>query len=209
MQSPISSNDPVLNPTLNQEAAHGAGHHEEHPDLRMLGFTLFLISEGMLFVGLFVAYLTFRAAAVTWPPAGTPELEKILPAVFTVILVASSGVIWLAEEALKHGNIAKFRLFLLLTTAMGTVFLAGQVYEWQHLEFGLKSGLFGSTFYVLTGFHGLHVLIGILLQVVIFFRSLKAGHYTPEKHFGVGATSLYWHFVDVVWIFLFALLYVI
>lgn len=206
-----SSNDPILDTALAQAQAHGAAAHghEEHPDHRMLGFTLFLISEGMLFVGLFVAYLTFRAAATTWPPAGTPELEKVLPAIFTVILVASSGVIYLAERALKHGNIAQFRLFWLLTFLMGAVFVGGQAYEWAHLEFGLKSGLFGGTFYMLTGFHGMHVIVGLLLQLGVLFRSFKPGHYTAESHFGVGASSLYWHFVDVVWIFLFALLYIV
>ncbi|UFP96604.1 cytochrome c oxidase subunit 3 [Gloeobacter morelensis] len=208
MQSPISSNDAAMSQAIGHGDGHGHGHGE-HPDLRMLGFTLFLISEGMLFVGLFVAYLTYRAAAPAWPPAGTPELEKILPAIFTVILVASSGVIMLAERALKHGDMGQFRLFWLLTTAMGTIFVAGQAYEWMHLEFGLKDGLFGGTFYVLTGFHGMHVIIGLLLQAVVFFRSFKTNHYTPASHFGVGASSLYWHFVDVVWIFLFALLYII
>ncbi|AGY60134.1 cytochrome c oxidase subunit 3 [Gloeobacter kilaueensis] len=208
--SSTSSNDPAA---ISPVAAHGADHHEEHPDHRMLGFTLFLISEGMLFVGLFVAYLTFRAAAPAWPPPGTPELAKLWPTIFTVILVSSSGTIILAEHFLKHGDQNKFRLFWLITFVMGAIFIAGQAFEWNtlinHEHLTLKSGLYGGTFFLLTGFHGMHVIVGLLLQLIVFLRAFKKGRYTPEKHFGVGASSLYWHFVDIVWIFLFGLLYVV
>ncbi|NEP17286.1 MAG: heme-copper oxidase subunit III, partial [Leptolyngbya sp. SIO4C1] len=83
----------------------------------------------------------------------------------------------------------------------------GQVYEYTHLEFGLTSNLFASTFYVLTGFHGLHVLFGLLLMLAVLLRSRQPGHYSHENHFGIEAAELYWHFVDVIWIILFALLY--
>jgi cytochrome c oxidase subunit 3 len=92
---------------------------------------------------------------------------------------------------------------------MGAIFLAGQIYEYSHLEFGLKTNLFASTFYVLTGFHGLHVLCGIGLITAVLVRSLKKDRYSSEHHFGVEAAELYWHFVDVVWIVLFLILYLL
>ncbi len=194
--------------TVDHEALQ---HHEEHEhgDMRLFGFTIFLISETMLFLGLFSALLTYRSVALVWPPAGTPELEKLVPAINTVILIASSLVIHQASDAIKKNNLKAVRQSFLITLLMGATFLAGQLWEYAHLSFGLKSGIFGSTFYVLTGFHGLHVFVGLLLMATVIFRSMKPKHYTAESHFGIEATSLYWHFVDVVWIFLFLLLYVI
>jgi cytochrome c oxidase subunit III len=186
-------------------------HHEEHvhEDMRLFGFTVFLISETMLFLGLFSALLTYRSVALVWPPAGTPELEKLIPAVNTVILIASSLVIHQASDAIKNNNLKGVRQSFLITLLMGATFLGGQIWEYAHLSFGLQSGIFGSTFYVLTGFHGLHVFVGLLLMATVLFRSMKPKHYTAESHFGIEATSLYWHFVDVVWVFLFLLLYVL
>ncbi|WP_218083094.1 cytochrome c oxidase subunit 3 [Anthocerotibacter panamensis] len=197
------------------EAGAVAVHHmdHEHPDLRLFGFLLFLISEGMLFVGLFVAYLAFRAVATQWPPAGTPKLEFLIPAANTVILISSSFVIHRAEGAIKNGDVQGVRRWFGITALMGAVFLAGQAYEYFGLIFKegltLWSGLYGGTFYVLTGFHGFHVLVGLLLMLGVMYRSFKEDHYTAEKHFGVEAASVYWHFVDGVWVVLFLLLYVI
>lgn len=194
----------------NHHAGDGASiaHHEDHPDHRLFGFIVFLISESMLFVGLFLAYFTFRLVAPAWPPAGTPELETLLPGINTAILLSSSLVVHQADIAVKKNNIPGLRLWFLATVAMGATFLAGQLYEYNHLEFGLKSNLFGSTFYVLTGFHGLHVLAGLILMAIVLWRSRKPGHYSSEKHFGVEAAEIYWHFVDGVWVILFTLLYV-
>lgn len=194
--------------TAESEALQHHGEHE-HGDLRLFGFTIFLISETMLFLGLFSALLAYRSVAPVWPPAGTPELEKLLPAINTVILIASSLVIHQASDAVKKNNLKAVRQSFLITLLMGATFLGGQLWEYAHLSFGLKSGIYGSTFYVLTGFHGLHVFVGLLLMATVMFRSMKPKHYTPESHFGIEATSLYWHFVDVVWIVLFILLYVI
>jgi cytochrome c oxidase subunit 3 len=196
---------------LNYAGAHASavGHHSEHPDLRLFGFIVFLISESMLFLGLFVAYLTFRAVATTWPPAGTPELELLLPGINTVILLSSSFVIHQADVAIKQDDLSGARRWFLITMAMGATFLAGQLYEYNHLGFGIKSNLFASTFYVLTGFHGLHVLVGILLMAGVLWRSRRPGHYSSQSHFGVEAAEVYWHFVDVIWVILFLLLYIL
>ncbi len=209
-----TSNEPLFNATATTETAEhesATAVHHGHPDHRLFGFTLFLISEGMLFVGLFVAYLAFRAVATEWPPEGLPELEFTLPFINTLILISSSFVIHQAEGLIKKNDIQGVRLWLGITAFMGAVFLAGQAYEYSIFlseGFTLQSGLYGGTFYVLTGFHGLHVLIGLIMILTVLARSLKPGHYSAQKHFGIQAASLYWHFVDVVWIVLFLLLYV-
>ncbi len=188
------------------EAAHG---HHAHPDHRIFGIIVFLVAEAMIFMGLFIAYLTFRAVAPVWPPAGTPELELLLPGVNTIILISSSFIIHNADTAIKKDDVKGMRLWFAITAAMGAVFLAGQLYEYFHLEFGLKTNLFASTFYVLTGFHGLHVFFGVILMLGVLWRSRKPGHYSSTSHFGIEAAEIYWHFVDVIWIILFILLYLL
>jgi cytochrome c oxidase subunit 3 len=192
-----------------QEASEVSAHGVEHHDYRLLGVIVFLIAEGMIFLGLFTAYLTFRAVAPSWPPAGTPKLELLLPSINTVILIASSFVIHQADTAVKKDDVKGLRTWFAVTALMGAIFLCGQIYEYKHLEFGLTSNLFGSTFYVLTGFHGLHVCFGLLLMLGVLWRSLKPNHYSKEHHFGVEAAELYWHFVDVIWVLLFLLLYLL
>ncbi len=205
--STVDSNQAELNYSAEHSAV--AGHHSEHPDLRLFGFIVFLVSESMLFLGLFTAYLTFRAVAPSWPPVGTEELELVLPGINTVILLSSSFVIHQADVAVKKNDIKGTRLWFLITMAMGATFLAGQVYEYAHLGFGLKTNLFASTFYVLTGFHGLHVFVGLCLMSIVLWRSRRPGHYSATSHFGVEAAEVYWHFVDVIWVILFLLLYIL
>lgn len=200
----------TIDPTkaeLNYHHEATVAHHEAHPDHRMFGIIVFLIAESMIFAGLFIAYVTFRSVSTTWPPEGTPELELLLPGINTMILISSSFVIHQADIAVKKDDVAGLRTWFGATAALGAIFLAGQVYEYMHLEFGLKTNLFASTFYVLTGFHGLHVLCGILLMLAVLWRSRTPGHYSHGNHFGVEAAELYWHFVDVIWIILFVLLY--
>ena len=120
---------------LAQEGA--ASHHEEHPDHRLFGVLVFLCAESMLFMGLFIAYITFRLVAVEWPPAGTPELEILLPGINSLILISSSFVIHKADTAVKNNDVAGVRTWFSATVVMGTVFLLGQLYEYSNLEFGL------------------------------------------------------------------------
>lgn len=204
MQSSAIDSEAVVN--YQAEVAHA---HHGHPDHRVLGVIVFLIAEAMIFLGLFTAYLTFRAVAPTWPPEGTPELELLLPGVNTIILISSSFVIHNADVAVKKNDVKGLQKWFGITAAMGAIFLVGQLYEYFHLEFGLTTNLFASTFYVLTGFHGLHVLFGLVLILAVLWRSLKPGHYSSSSHFGVEAAEIYWHFVDVVWIVLFILLYLL
>ncbi len=187
--------------------AHSGSKHHDEPDNRMFGFIIFLLSESVVFLGFFIGYYIYKTSATDWLPAGVSGLEVREPAINTVILVSSSFVIYFAERCLRRQNLWGFRLFWLTTMLMGSYFLYGQIVEWQGLKFGFTSGVFGGTFYLLTGFHGLHVFTGVLLQTLMLIRSFMPGNYDGGE-FGVEATSLFWHFVDVIWIILFVLLYI-
>jgi cytochrome c oxidase subunit 3 len=113
------------------------------------------------------------------------------------------------DTAIKKNDVAGLRFWYIITAVLGALFLAGQAYEYAHLGFGLTTNVFASAFYVLTGFHGLHVTVGLLLILAVLWRAQKPGHYSDKEHFGVEAAELYWHFVDVVWIVLFTLVYLL
>ncbi len=183
-------------------------HHEGHQDLRVLGLLTFLCSEFLMFAGFFTLFLVYRSAAAEWPPAET-EVELLLPTINTVILVSSSFVIHYGDVAIKRGDVGGLRKWYGLTALMGTVFLVGQVYEYLTLGYGLTTNLFSNCFYLMTGFHGLHVFIGLLLILGVLWRSRREGHYNADKHTGVEMAEIYWHFVDIVWIVLFALIYLL
>lgn len=174
----------------------------------LFGFTLFLLSESMIFASLIVAYVGLRALTNDWRPPGVsaPELSGSV-VIHSVVLVSSSLVIYLAERALSHHKLAQFRGLWLMTSIMGAYFLVGEVKEWLHLDFGLNAATLGGTFYLLTGFHGLHVFVGIFLQMLMLVRSFIPGNYN-RGHFGVTAVSWFWHVVDGIWVMLFLLLYV-
>ena len=133
-----------------------------------------------------------------------------LPAVNTILLLTSGVTLTIAHHALKDGKRAILNIFLFLTFLLGFIFLAFQVIEYAHayndLNLKLSSGVYGSTFFMLTGFHGLHVTLGAIMLVVIWFRCLR-GHFSKENHFGFEAVAWYWHFVDVVWLGLFVFVY--
>ncbi|MGV0029076.1 cytochrome c oxidase subunit 3 [Phormidesmis priestleyi] len=192
-----------------QETEADVRQTQEHDEAgnSKFGFIVFLLSESVIFLSFFVGYIVYKTTTPDWLPPGVTGLEVDAPKINTIVLVSSSFVIYVAERYLHDKKIWGFRLFLLATMAMGGYFLYGQAIEWRSLPFGFTSGLFGGTFYLLTGFHGLHVLTGILLQVLMLIRSFLPGNY-DNGFFGVEATSLFWHFVDVIWIILFVLIYV-
>lgn len=171
------------------------------------GFIVFLLSETVIFLSFFAGYIVFKTTATDWYPQGVTGLETKDPQINTIVLVSSSFVIYVAERYLHDKKLWGFRLFLFATMLMGGYFLYGQAIEWQGLPFGFTDGLFGGTFYLLTGFHGLHVLTGIILQTLMLGRSFIPNNY-ENGFFGVEATSLFWHFVDVIWIVLYILIYV-
>ena len=176
-------------------------------DRLMFGFTVFLLSESMVFFSLILSYVILRLTAEQWLPPGVSGAELSGTIIFnTVVLLSSSFVIYFAERALEKQNLWLFRLLWLTTSAMGAYFLVGEIKEWLGLNFGIDTGLVGGTFYLLTGFHGLHITIGIFLQMLMLVRSFIPGNYSRGSY-GVSAVSLFWHFVDVIWILLFSLLY--
>jgi cytochrome c oxidase subunit 3 len=184
--------------------AHG---HGEHPKHNLTGFIIFLCSESVIFLAFFSGYAILKTSALNWLPAGVDGLEWRTPLLNTVVLLSSSGAIVVAEHFKAKEKLWLFRGFWLLTMAMGAYFLYGQAVEWSGLKFGFTSGTFGGTFYLLTGFHGLHVATGILLMGIMLIKSFIPGNYDGGEQ-GVQATSLFWHFVDVIWVVLFLLLYV-
>jgi cytochrome c oxidase subunit 3 len=180
--------------------------HEEHPKHNLTGFIIFLCSESVIFLAFFSGYALLKTSALNWLPDGVDGLEWRMPLVNTIVLVSSSGTIALAEHFKSRENMLLFRGFWLMSMAMGAYFLYGQAVEWSGLQFGFTSGTFGGTFYLLTGFHGLHVATGILLMGLMLIKSFIPGNYSGGEQ-GVQATSLFWHFVDVIWIILFLLIY--
>ncbi|WP_222918971.1 heme-copper oxidase subunit III [Natrinema sp. SYSU A 869] len=170
---------------------------------------LFLTTDVSTFGALFIYYFFVRIG--TWPPEELPPLLGSLVIVNTAILVASSVTFHYAHEALEHDNRRRFLGLLGTTLALGLVFLAGQVYEYYefvaHEGFTLASGIFGTAFFGLTGLHGLHVALGVGGIAVLCWRAFR-GHYGPDRDTSVATVSLYWHFVDVVWLFLVVVLYV-
>jgi cytochrome c oxidase subunit III len=175
----------------------------------LLGVKLAILSEIMLFGALFAAYFVIRGESAGWPPSGGFERpELILPGFNTLLLVSSSVTMQLAVRSAGIGNRTAILRWLGLTLLLGAVFILIQAYEFVTNGFGLDAGVFGSTFYILTGFHGAHVLAGVLLIAVVANRA-RLGLISANRHTALEATSYYWHFVDVVWIFLFSTLYVL
>jgi cytochrome c oxidase subunit III len=184
----------------------------------ILGMILFICSEVMFFSGLFAAYFSVRASAIQWPPivANDPDLtehfnlhaEPWFAAVLTLILITSSVTCQLGVWAIRRDDRTGFIRAMGVTLVLGIVFLIGQIYDYATLGFGVSDTPFGTTFYTLTGFHGAHVFGGAVMLSVVLYRGL-AGQFSSRHHDAVEATSLYWHFVDVVWIALFATLYIL
>ena len=196
-------------PVLDKVPAHGS---LTRPNMVSIGTIVWLSSELMFFAALFAMYFTIRSVtgAENWPPEGT-ELAVPYSTFFTVILVLSSVTCQIGVFAAERGDVYKLRRWFFLTLAMGTVFVLGQANEYRHLVHEgvtFESGPYGSIFYLTTGFHGLHVIGGLFAFVVVLVRS-TIGRFTPEKATSAIVVSYYWHFVDVVWVGLFATIYIL
>jgi cytochrome c oxidase subunit 3 len=199
------------------------------------GMSWFIFSEVMFFAGFFGALFWVRVMSVPdlsslthntylwpgftshWPSAGPGFEEKFspmgawgLPAINTALLLTSGVTVTIAHWALKEGKRAILNWFLFLTILLGVIFLGVQAYEYSHayaeLNLKLTTGAYGSTFFMLTGFHGFHVTCGAIMLTVIWFRCLR-GHFKPDQHFAFEGVAWYWHFVDVVWLGLFIFVY--
>ncbi len=178
------------------------------------GMTLFIASEVMFFVAWFWAYFNaslFPSELIgsVWPPKDIVTFDPWdIPLINTLILLLSGTTATWAHQALVEENDRKGLLHgLILTVFLGFIFSCFQAYEYHHATFTLTGNIYGSTFYMATGFHGFHVIIGTIFLAVCLFRVTK-GHFKTDHHFGLEAAAWYWHFVDVVWLFLFAAIYI-
>jgi cytochrome c oxidase subunit III len=175
---------------------------------------LFIASEAILFGALFANYFYNRAFSTAWPPPGGPIEHRVpwypLPIILTFVLMASGVTCHNAVSAIREGRQLGMLGWLSLTIALGVFFIGGQAFEYANLfSEGItpSSGIYGTTFFALTGMHGAHVIGGVAILTAMYARGL-AGHFTPARHFGLEGATLYWHFVDLVWIALLFAVYI-
>jgi cytochrome c oxidase subunit 3 len=173
----------------------------------LFGTIVFLASELLFFGGLFAAYFTLRSSTAVWPPA-RDEISATEPAIATVLLVASSFTFIRAVRLLAARDRRGFHRWTILTFVLGAAFLLMQLHDYLQLSFRVSTDAYGTMFYAMTGFHGLHVLVGLLLMLVILGRS-RQGAYDECVTLGPEAVGYYWHFVDVVWVALFGAIYLL
>ena len=204
-----------------REAEHGGYHTRVVQISHRYGMMLFIASEVMFFVAWFWAYFDVAlypndAAQVartellggTWPPKGIETFDPWhLPLLNTLILLTSGTTVTWAHHALLHDDRQGLKWGLICTILLGLSFTAVQAYEYMHAAFKYAGHIYGATFYMATGFHGFHVIIGTIFLIVCLARAY-AGHFTPKQHLGFEFSAWYWHFVDVVWLFLFSCIYV-
>jgi cytochrome c oxidase subunit 3 len=186
-----------------------AVHHEQRGiDTALLGMILFICSEVMFFAGLFAVYFSVRASHRTWPPEGFDiEVLPLAAMATTILLISSLSMQW-AVWRIRRGDRTGMNRALVVTIILGVTFLCIQLYDYTTLGFGLNSEIYGSMFYTMTGFHGAHVFGGVLGLSLTLMRGV-AGQFSARHHVAVEAISIYWHFVDVVWIALFSTLYLV
>ncbi len=205
---------------VTREAEH-EGHHTRVVQIsHRYGMIMFIASEVMFFVAWFWAYFDVSLFAnsapqfqrtevigATWPPKGIEVFDPFhLPLLNTLILLTSGTTVTWAHHALLHDDRNGLKWGLILTVLLGALFTVVQIYEYSHAAFAFKGNIYGATFYMATGFHGFHVFVGTIFLIVCLARALK-GHFTPKQHLGFEFAAWYWHFVDVVWLFLFVAIY--
>jgi cytochrome c oxidase subunit III len=199
-------------------ATHGAGHGDHHGpppanrssrvEPQLLGMLLFIISEVMVFGAFFTAYFFIRIAqGAPWPASGT-NLPEAVAGVNTLILVSSSMTIHWAQTSIKKGNRFGLKAGMLITFLLGCTFLFVQINEYANIGFAPQDHAQQTIFYSLTGLHGAHVFIGLVLLLIVTVRAFR-GHYSPEEHRGVEVPGIYWHFVDIMWIVVYTTVYVL
>lgn len=194
---------------MQQHAILDAAAPPAVPDMApgKFGMWVFLVSEIMFFTGLIGSYIVLRLGSSQWPDAWT-ILNVPLLTVNTMVLLTSSLTMVLAVSAIQDGDNRKSSRFLLATAFLGASFLAVKIIDYVHMVrngFTISSSLFGSCYYLLTGFHGLHVLSGVIVMIVLYFQT-ASGRLSASNYVRVESSGLYWHFIDLVWVILFAFL---
>jgi cytochrome c oxidase subunit 3 len=183
-------------------------HRSSRVEAPVLGMLLFIISEVMIFGAFFTAYFFIRVVGhAPWPAHGT-ELPETVAFFNTLILISSSFTIHFAQESIKRDNRFGLKLGMVATFLLGLTFLFIQINEYWHIGFSPQDHAQGSIFYGLTGLHGAHVTIGLILLAMVTIRSFR-GHYSAESHRGMEVPGIYWHFVDVMWIIVYTTVYLI
>ena len=174
----------------------------------LFGTILFLASELLFFGGLFGAYYALRAETSPWPPEGV-ELETVLAAIATLLLVLSSGTFHLGLVAARRERIGGLQVWIGITLLLGALFLSLQVLDYSRLSFEVSSHAYGTMYYAMTGLHWLHVAAGLVLMCVVLGRIGRRARIATGNIDGLHAVGYYWHFVDIVWIGLFATLFLV
>jgi len=189
------------------------GAHPTHPNKVAVGTIIWLSSELMFFAGLFAMYFTLRSTNPEVWAEQTQFLNVGFATVNTLILVSSSVTCQMGVLAAERGDVHRMQRWYILTFVLGAIFIGGQVFEYAHLiqveGLTLSSSAYGSAFYLTTGFHGLHVIAGLVAFLFVLARSYASRRYGHEQATAAIVTSYYWHFVDVVWIALFFTIYVL
>jgi cytochrome c oxidase subunit III len=199
------------------DLAHDHGEHHGPPpanvssrvEAQFLGMLLFIISEIMLFGAFFTAYFFIRVVnEAEWFPIEGVDLPVAIAGVNTAILLSSSFTMHWALEGARNGNRRAMKMGLLTTAMLGLTFLSVQVNEYFHIGFAISENAQSTVFYGLTGLHGAHVFVGLTLLTFATTRAFR-GHFSPKEHRGVEVPGIYWHFVDVMWIFVYSTLYLL
>lgn len=177
------------------------------PPVLAVGVMIWLGSEFMFFSGLFAAFFTIRAHAAHWPPPGT-NLDYVQASIFSVILLASSATMQKAVFLIEKGHKDQAKRWLILTFIMGFMFVGNQLYEWITLPFSPSSNVYGSLFFIMSGLHGLHVLLGLVAMLGLLGR-ISGKEPDPGEVSVFQGVSYYWHFVDFMWIGLFSCLFIL
>jgi len=176
----------------------------------LIATLIFILSEATIFGTAFSSYVWLRASYPTWPPPVDGRIIELVdvtvPLINSIFLFTSGGTMHIAYEMLKRGFINRFKIFLALTFILGTIFIIGQIIEYSNSGLSIKDGVYGSTFYLITGLHGTHVIMGLAFMLVIMAMVLKR-KLSKERYHPVLACTLYWHFVDIVWVFVLAIVY--
>jgi heme/copper-type cytochrome/quinol oxidase subunit 3 len=170
------------------------------------GMVVLITTEAMVFLALIAAYFFVRAGEPRWPPTGIPLPELHRSVVFSFVLLGSSIPIFWMEHALFRGHMRQVKVTLAIAFLMGAAFLGNTIYDYLHMEFGLRENAYTSLFWVILGLHAIHVLVGLLMSLTVQAK-VWTGRVTPEHHVTPEVFSLYWHFVDGVWVVVFASLF--